>query len=179
MRCLKSVNTERRDEFNRRFLKSLLIWLAALCIIFLARNFFTHDDFSTKYNLLAFIGLLLIYPLHKMLHILAAWKYRAGVAVHFKRHFYIMPCMQVRIHRIIPKWRYIASLIFPFVLISVCLIGLMVVYPLYNTPIFLILLSVHIGMSYPDFIHIRKLWHMPRNCFVEDAERGFSILISD
>ncbi|EAE5713181.1 DUF3267 domain-containing protein, partial [Listeria monocytogenes] len=26
MRCLKSINTERRDEFNRLFLKGILVW---------------------------------------------------------------------------------------------------------------------------------------------------------
>ncbi|EAE3506502.1 DUF3267 domain-containing protein, partial [Listeria monocytogenes] len=24
-----------------------------------------------------------------------------------------------------------------------------------------------------------KLWKMPKNCFIESAERGFSVLISD
>ncbi|HBJ9352448.1 TPA: DUF3267 domain-containing protein, partial [Listeria monocytogenes] len=26
---------------------------------------------------------------------------------------------------------------------------------------------------------IKKLWKMPKNCFIESAERGFSVLISD
>ncbi|EAF2210135.1 DUF3267 domain-containing protein, partial [Listeria monocytogenes] len=25
----------------------------------------------------------------------------------------------------------------------------------------------------------KKLWKMPKNCFIESAERGFSVLISD
>ncbi|MBC8844343.1 DUF3267 domain-containing protein, partial [Escherichia coli] len=27
--------------------------------------------------------------------------------------------------------------------------------------------------------NIKKLWKMPKNCFIESAERGFSVLISD
>ncbi|ECW8276226.1 DUF3267 domain-containing protein, partial [Listeria monocytogenes] len=63
--------------------------------------------------------------------------------------------------------------------ITAILVALMLLTPIGHSGMFLILLSVHVGMSFSDFTHINKLWKMPKNCFIESAERGFSILISD
>ncbi|EDE2201178.1 DUF3267 domain-containing protein, partial [Listeria monocytogenes] len=78
-----------------------------------------------------------------------------------------------------PKWHYIFSLILPFVIITTILVALMLFTPIGHSGMFLLLLSVHFGMSFSDFTHIKKLWKMPKNCFIESAERGFSVLISD
>ncbi|WP_368315800.1 DUF3267 domain-containing protein, partial [Listeria monocytogenes] len=79
----------------------------------------------------------------------------------------------------IPKWHYIFSLILSFGIITSIIIVLMLLTPIGHSCMFLILLSVHCGMSFSDFTHIKKLWKMPKNCFIESAERGFSVLISD
>lgn len=69
MRCLKSINTERRDEFNRLFLKGILVWLAAVCICFLTQHLIYPDQLTNDYQLASFLGIILIYPIHKLLHI--------------------------------------------------------------------------------------------------------------
>ncbi|EAG4421050.1 DUF3267 domain-containing protein, partial [Listeria monocytogenes] len=51
MRCLKSINTERRDEFNRLFLKGILVWLAAVCICFLTQHLIYPDQLTNDYQL--------------------------------------------------------------------------------------------------------------------------------
>ncbi|EUJ63287.1 hypothetical protein MCOL2_03376 [Listeria fleischmannii FSL S10-1203] len=116
MRCFKSVNTERRDEYNRVILKSVLIWFSALCILFLVHNFIVPGDFKPTYNLIFILGLVIIYPVHKALHVLALFRYRAGLKIGFKRHFYILPCLQVRLKQMVPIKRYIFSLLLPFFL---------------------------------------------------------------
>ncbi|MBC1333100.1 DUF3267 domain-containing protein [Listeria booriae] len=179
MRCLKTINVERKDEYNRVFFKSSLVSLAAMCVLFLIENLVFPNQFVMVFELPTFIGLLALYPVHKGLHILALMRYRDGVQIRVKRHFYVLPCLQVRIRRVIPKWRYIASLIFPFVLISVILIVAMLTTPIFHSPLFLILIAIHVGMCYPDFLHIKNILGTPKHTFVEDADRGFSVLVSE
>lgn len=179
MRCFKSVNTERRDEYNRVILKSVLIWFSALCILFLVHNFIVPGDFKPTYNLIFILGLVIIYPMHKALHVLGLFRYRAGLKIGFKRHFYILPCLQVRLKQMVPIQRYIFSLLLPFFLILVGFIVLSLFIPIWTSPFFLILLSVHIGMSYPSFIQVNHVRKCPKNCYVEDAKSGFSILIAE
>ncbi|EAH3161895.1 DUF3267 domain-containing protein [Listeria monocytogenes] len=179
MRCLKSINTERRDEFNRLFLKGILVWLAAVCICFLTQHLIYPDQLTNDYQLASFLGIILIYPIHKLLHILGCFKYREGTVIQWRIHFFFLHCIKLNIKRIIPKWHYIFSLILPFVIITTILVALMLFTPIGHSGMFLLLLSVHFGMSFSDFTHIKKLWKMPKNCFIESAERGFSVLISD
>ncbi|EUJ33599.1 hypothetical protein MFLO_00035 [Listeria floridensis FSL S10-1187] len=179
MRCLKSVNTDRRDAYHRAVLKGVLSWFFMLCLLFLIHNFFVPGEFSPKYNGIAFLGLVLLYPIHKGLHILASFKYRSGMEINLIRRFYIVPCIQVRVKSVIPKGYYLFSLLFPFFFILALLVLWALFIPIWNSPVFLILLAAHIGMSYPDFIIANNLRNLPKNCFVEDAKRGYSILISD
>ncbi|WP_077912460.1 DUF3267 domain-containing protein [Paenilisteria weihenstephanensis] len=120
-----------------------------------------------------------MYPIHKGLHLLAFLRYREDVQMRFKQHFYVLPCLQVRVRRVIPKWRYIISLSLPFLLISVGLILAMILTPVFHSPLFIILVAVHAGMCYPDFLHIRNIIGTPKHTFVEDADRGFSVLVSE
>lgn len=125
MRCLKSINTERRDEFNRLFLKGILVWLAAVCICFLTQHLIYPDQLTNDYQLASFLGIILIYPIHKLLHILGCFKYREGTVIQWRIHFFFLPCIKLNIKRIIPKWHYIFSLILPFVIITTILVALM------------------------------------------------------
>lgn len=179
MRCLKTINVERRDEYNRVFFKSSLISLLVMCILFLIENLVFPGQFVMVFELPTFVALLLLYPVHKGLHLLALLRYRDGIQMRFKRHFYFVPCLQVRVKRVIPKWRYIASLALPFVVISALLIIVMIATPVLHSPFFLILIAIHAGMCYPDFLHIRNIIGTPKHTFVEDADRGFSVLVSE
>ncbi|MBC1937735.1 DUF3267 domain-containing protein [Listeria grandensis] len=179
MRCLKTINVERKDEYNRVFFKSSLVSLAVMCVLFLIENLVFPGQFVMVFELPTFIALLMLYPIHKGLHLLALLRYRDGVQMRFKRHFYILPCLQVRVRRVIPKWRYIASLALPFFLISAVLLVVTFTTPILHSPLFLILIAVHVGMCYPDFMHTRKILGTPKHTFVEDADRGFSVLVSE
>ncbi|EJB4723686.1 DUF3267 domain-containing protein, partial [Listeria monocytogenes] len=148
MRCLKSINTERRDEFNRLFLKGILVWLAAVCICFLTQHLIYPDQLTNDYQLASFLGIILIYPIHKLLHILGCFKYREGTVIQWRIHFFFLPCIKLNIKRIIPKWHYIFSLILPFVIITTILVALMLFTPIGHSGMFLLLLSVHFGMSF-------------------------------
>ncbi|WP_430536601.1 DUF3267 domain-containing protein [Listeria rocourtiae] len=179
MRCLKTINVERKDEYNRVFFKSSLISLAVMCVLVLIENLAFPGQFVMIFELPTFIALLLLYPIHKCLHLLALLPYRNGLQMRFKSHFYILPCLQMRVKRVIPKWRYIVALALPFIVISVLLIVAMIVTPVLHSPLFLILIAIHAGMCYPDFIHIRNIIGTPKHTFVEDADRGFSVLVSE
>lgn len=179
MRCLKSVNTVRRDTYHRMILKGVLSWFFMLCLLFLVHNFFVPGDFSPEYNEISFIALLFIYPLHKVLYILASFKYRSSIRIQFVRRFYVLPCIQIKVLNIIPKKDYLFSLLFPFFAILLLLIFWMTLVPIWNSPVFLILLAVHFGMSYPAFILANNLRNLPKSCYIEEAKRGYSVLISD
>lgn len=161
------------------FFKSSLVSLAVMCVLFLIENLVFPGQFVMVFELPTFIALLTLYPIHKGLHLLALLRYRDGVQMRFKRHFYILPCLQVRVRRVIPKWRYIASLALPFFLISAVLLVAMFTTPVLHSPLFLILIAVHVGMCYPDFMHTRNILGTPKHTFVEDADRGFSVLVSE
>lgn len=48
------------------------------------------------------------------------------------------------------------SLILPFVIITTILVALMLFTPIGHSGMFLLLLSVHFGMSFSDFTHIKN-----------------------
>ncbi|MGJ8729243.1 DUF3267 domain-containing protein [Listeria aquatica] len=179
MRCLKSVNTVRRDNYHRTILKGVLSWFVILCLLFLVHNFLVPGNFSPEYNGVAFLALIFIYPLHKALYILASFKYRSNISVQFVRRFYVLPCIQIKVKHMMPKRDYLFSLLFPFFAILFLLIVWMMMVPVWNSPVFLILMAVHFGISYPAFVLANNIRNLPKSCFIEEAKRGYSVLISD
>lgn len=179
MRCLKSVSTERRDEYNRLILKGVLIGFAAFCIICVSHNLLYPEKFTNHYPVIGFLALLALYPLHKLAQYLICLPYLDLQAFKWRVHFYIVPCVHLKRTKIIPKWLYIGSLFFPFFAISALLIGLAVSLPIAHDWLFLTLIAVHVGMSSLDFLILKQIWATPKKCYIEHAQNGVSILISD
>lgn len=179
MRCLKSVHTDRRDNYNRLMLKGIIVGFAAFCVICITHNLLFPEKFTNNYPWISVFLLFALYPMHKLIQYLLCFPFLDFKGFTWQRHFYVIPCLHLKKTKVIPKWLYICSLVFPFFFILGALIFLTSILPIVHDWLFLCLLAYLIGMSSLNFIIIKKIWATPRKCYIEHAKNGVSILISD
>ncbi|MFC7688235.1 DUF3267 domain-containing protein [Ureibacillus sp. GCM10028918] len=133
---------------------------------------FYRDDFFWLFALC----FVLIYPIHKLLHYYSLFEYRKSVKLRLKVEYRFIPIIRMRIKSIIPKKRYVITLLAPFVIINGVLIFVAVSYKEY-AHLSCLLLAFHCSICLIDFLYIKNLIHAPKNSVIEETPRGCEILV--
>lgn len=121
---------------------------------------------------------ILIYPLHKLFHVLPINKYYQDIKVEIEFYFYILPIIDLKVHQPIPKKKFMASLVCPFLIINTILLLAIFIFPAYVHYI-TILLAYHIGICASDLKYTKSLFSSPKDCLIEENESGYEILIRE
>jgi len=177
MNCWKSVNLEKQYGETLIFIMSFIVMFVSFIILYIPilMTFGTkplHDEYFIPF-FISFIGL---YPAHKLLHLIPFMVTKYKVQMEWKVFAHLFPQMTIKVTEPVKKRVYILALLLPFLVInSLILIALMLLphYVHYIT----ILLSYHLGICLADFIYLKCMRHTPANCFIEESETGYSILL--
>lgn len=179
MNCWKTVNFHKQYGAQRLFILSSMTMIG--CFLFLyvpITTYFAHNKLSDDYFLLFMAMILLMYPLHKLLHLLPMIHLGDKIKKTWNRHLQFLPVLHIQVKEPIGKIHFQFALIVPFVIISGLLLLSCFLFTSY-VHYFLMLFAYHTGMCVPDFIRMKNLWRSPRSCYVEENEDGFEILINN
>lgn len=178
MNCWKAINLTKQYGSGRVFFLSTLTMLLTYVSIYVLVNFlFVPTSFDDKYFILLIIGLWLMYPLHKLMHLLPILNFKDKIQKKFSIKFFILPIIQIRVVEPISKWFFIFSLIMPFIFIDGLLFIACFAFHDY-VHYFTILLAFHIGICVSDFICLKKVLLAPNKAYIEENEDGFEILVT-
>ena len=122
------------------------------------------------------LALLLIYPIHAMLHVLPFWITGKKLTVSIKRMYGIIPIVSKRSKHSLSKPFILIVMSTPFLFITAIMLGACLVFPGY-IHYFSIIAAINFGLCVPDFIHLGQFIKAPKSCTVEEIEDGYDILI--
>jgi hypothetical protein len=173
----KSINITRQYGNERIAWLSMITILISFIMIYTAfKVIFSKSPLHDDQILLFFVAILLLYPVHKLLHFLPLILQYKKIKIFFPYKWNVMPVIHIKIHDPIPKQLFVFSLLIPFFIVSLLLAAGALIYPQY-AHYFTILLSFHLGLCVHDFIVIKNLFGSPTRSFVEEHEAGYNILV--
>ncbi|WP_050614234.1 DUF3267 domain-containing protein [Bacillus testis] len=178
MHCWKSVNLNKQYGPQRMFIISLLTMLLSFTTIYaLVSAGLSKGTLHDDYALLFMAGIFMLYPLHKVLHLLPLLFAFNKLKIQSKQHFYI-PQFTIRVKDPISKMLFLFSLLTPFVVVTGTCLYFALRLPAY-AHYFTILLSLHIGLCASDAITLFNILRSPRCSYVEENDEGFEILVRE
>lgn len=122
-----------------------------------------------------FIALLFLPLVHSLMHVLPLIATKKHTRIIFKAKHGVFPFVDYYTRKYLTKWEFTFALLAPTVFITVPGIIASYLVPGYYVYI-LLLTSVHIGMTFQDFLYIFHLAKAPKKAFVENGSSGIDIL---
>ncbi|GKU81692.1 DUF3267 domain-containing protein [Niallia sp. NCCP-28] len=178
MNCWKTINLQKQYGMQRLFIISSLTMLITFLFLYVPFTaYFSQNRLNDNYFSLFLLCIAITYPAHKLLHYLPMIPLGKKVKkiVYINYHFF--PVIYFRAQEPIKKWNFVIASITPVIVLNAVFIGCCFLFTHY-VHYFLILFAYHFGMCVPDFIRMKNLWKAPNQCFVEENEDGFEILIN-
>lgn len=177
--CWKTINMSKQYGFQRMAFLSIITMLFTFIFLYVPITYFfiPASAFYDKHFHFFIFGIILLYPLHKMMHYLPIAHLGAKVRKRIEWKYGIYPIIHIRVSEPISKPLFLLSLFFPFIIISFFFVCLCLLLPNY-IHYFTILSAFHVGICVPDFIYGKNIVRAPKQCFIEENDEGFEILIN-
>ncbi len=177
MTCWKTINLYREYGFHRIAIVSLITMLLTFILLYLPLNLMYSNIHLNEDGFKFFtITLLLIYPIHKLLHSLPLLLLGKKVQITIERN-HLVPLLSVRPKCMLSKPLFIIVLLTPFIMVTSLMLYGCVIFPQY-IHYFSIITAVHLGLCVSDFIYVKQMLLAPKSCIVEDIKDGYDILIN-
>ncbi len=174
--CTKNFNIKTTYGLQRIIFISSIITGIVFLISFELFNTFTNTSFSDA-NFIAFLlSLIVLYPVHKVLHLVAFMNDFKSLVIQKVTRKSWPPLINVRVNHPVSKLHFTVALLLPFVIITCLTIAGAMAMPEYGHYL-LFLCSVNIGISYIDFIYFKYIVKTPRGTFIEERRHGLELLI--
>ncbi|MGN1401427.1 MAG: DUF3267 domain-containing protein [Bacillus sp. (in: firmicutes)] len=173
MQCWKSINLNKQYGFHKILILSCMTMVISFMVIYPFTSFHFDSVPLQDDKMLPFISLLLLlFPIHKLLHLIPLLFFMAKLQVR------ILPGFSIMVKEPISKHLYTAALLTPFIVVtaSICLITMK--YPSYSH-YSAILLSYHTGICLSDFLKLKNTFYSPYKSFIEETDEGYEILVAD
>ncbi len=176
MHCWKTINIKHEYGTTRLTLWSVIIFVLVFSFSYIIFGYLDPIQYSDDYAWLFFMVLILLYPIHKIIHYFGLFKYRKHVQLKVKIDYTFIPVLRMRIKVMVPKNHYIFVLMLPFLLINSILIYVAYSLPQY-THYSTILLAYHCSICLIDILYVKNILLAPRNASIEETPKGYEILV--
>ncbi|WP_440108008.1 DUF3267 domain-containing protein [Planococcus halotolerans] len=176
MHCWKTINVKKEYGFNRLFTFAVLAGMGVFTIFYVLLNFFYTTPLSDRYFFFFFLGILSVYPLHKMFHFLPLIGSRKCLKFILRKQLGMLPGISLHVKEPVAKTRFLLALLAPFILLNTLVILLSALFPAY-IHYFAILLAYHCSLCLTDLVYVRHLLRTPKHALIEETETGFEILV--
>lgn len=177
MNCIKSIYILRDFGTIRLTMFSIFAMLSFFSVFystFMIMN--PHIRLSVFQFMPLFSGLLLIYPVHKMLHCLPIWMSGNSVKVSINIKSNGCPILYCDVHHALSRNMMISAVSFPGMIITLAVLVGASVAPQY-VHYFSFIGAINFGLSVTDFIYFSFLLRTPAHACIEDFRDGFHVLI--
>ena len=178
MHCIKTINVERDIGSTRFFLLSSIVFFVVFCLAYISTSFNYPHFHRAHYLPLFLMSLLLLYPIHKLFHLVLFWIFRKPFQLKLVRKYYVVPVIHAEISDIVSKRLYSWALILPFLCLNSIFISGAIFVPAY-AHYFSILLALHCSICLVDLLFLIQIMRAPKHSFIEETAKGYEILIPE
>ncbi|WP_298473819.1 DUF3267 domain-containing protein [uncultured Psychrobacillus sp.] len=176
MHCWKTINVKKQYGMERLFFLSSILVMSVFSIVYALQGTINDSHKSDDFFWLFAIGMIMVYPLHKLFHFLPLFTIRDHIKVTINRRYGFLPIVSIKVCEPINKYQFIFSLLSPFIFINAAILIGALAAP-HFAHYFIMLLAYHCGMCLIDLIYVKNLSKSPRSAFVEETDAGYQILI--
>lgn len=179
MTCWRTINLAKDYGFHRIVLISIITMFFAFVLIYIPLNLMHPTAHLNEDGILFFlIGLLLVFPIHKLLHGLPLFILRKKFKLTATNHILFMPVLTIRLKETLSKSTIITALCSPFFLITALMLIGSFMFPGY-IHYFSIIAAINLGLCVPDLICLRHVLQAPKTSQIEEVDDGYSILVNN
>lgn len=176
MHCWKTINIKKEYGSTWLSIMSISLFITIFSLSFLAFGLLHPTFYRDDYFWLFTLSVLLLYPIHKIIHYYSLFEYRKSVKLRMRIDHKFIPIIRLRIKTIIPKKRYIFTLLAPFIIINALLIVVAITFAQYAHYACL-LLGYHCSICLIDILFVKNLILAPKDSVIEETPKGCEILI--
>ncbi|MFS0862516.1 DUF3267 domain-containing protein [Fredinandcohnia sp. 179-A 10B2 NHS] len=178
MTCWKTINLSKDYGFHRITLISFISMFMAFILFYLPLNLmYSSIDLREEGSLFFVLALVLIYPLHELLHIIPFWLSGKRITIILK-WYGAVPVISTRSKYSLSKPFITGVLLTPCLVLTFLLLGACILFPGY-IHYFTIAAAINFGLCVPDFIYLKQIIRAPKSCLIEEIEDGYDILINN
>ena len=176
MHCWKIINVERDFGTTRIILLSIILFILSFSFCYVSLSLNRTIPYTDAYFGYFTVALLSIYPLHKFFHYLLLIDYSKHMKLKIKRKFSVFPFIHLKLNRHVPKYRYISSLLAPFILFNALLLYLASLMPAY-THYISFLFGVNCLICLLDLLNVSGMIRAPHSAIIEETPKGYEVLV--
>ena len=178
MHCIKTINIERDVGQTRFFLLASLTFFVIFCLSYISTSFHYASFYKATYLPLFLMSLLLLYPIHKLFHIILFILFRKPIQIKLALNFLFFPVLHVFVLQMVSKRLYSWALILPFLTLNSFFLCAAFIWPMF-AHYFSLLLALHCSICLLDLLFIKQMIRTPKNSYIEETSRGYEILVQD
>ncbi|MEI5906448.1 DUF3267 domain-containing protein [Bacillus spongiae] len=178
MHCWKSINLEKQLGFNRLFLISIISGTAIFSLFYVPLNLLFSHTLDDQYFLLFISSMLILYPLHKVFHLIPLLPVIKNVRLTIVWQFSFLPIISIKVKEPIRKYIYLSSIFCPIILLNALLLVGCWQLPNY-IHYFTMLIAYHGAICTIDVIYAKYLLFCPKDAMIEESDDGFEVLVLD
>ena len=149
--CKRHIDIHARFGVPRIAFLSIVTTIIAFWISYEIMYYFVKPPLSDKYFLLFIFFIILLYPIHKSIHLFFFLPYIHAFRWHKLNKKKWLPYFNTYVNTPVRKFYFCINLILPFLIITSILIFLTYHFPSYGH-YFMFLLALNLGYSYGFFI---------------------------
>lgn len=176
MHCLKIINVSRDYGNARIFILSAITFFISFCFSYVFLSYNQTKPFTDHGINLFLIGIFFIYPFHKFLHYLFLVDYTKSMKIKIRKKYLMIPSIHIKVKRLVPKYRYLSSLLAPFLLLNGVFLYLAILFP-NLTHYFCIYFAINCSICLIDLLFVKDIFTAPHHSFIEETPKGYEVLV--
>lgn len=174
--CSKSININSRYGLQRIVLISALVSFFTFIVTYEIFNYIQTQPLKDDKFIVCLFVLCLIYPIHKLLHLIVLFKYRKSFKINkTTRAKRALPLYNIRVDQPVNKIVFSLALICPLIVITALSLFLIDFIPQYGHYI-LFIMSINIGISIIDLLYLKIILFTKKGTYIEERKNGIELL---
>ncbi|MFC2947947.1 DUF3267 domain-containing protein [Virgibacillus sediminis] len=177
MNCWKSININKEFGLKRMNFISFLTSILAFTILYVSVSIVHGRAPNKEAAFLPFLIISFFLPmLHTLMHILPLILMNKRVKFTCKKKYKCIPVISYKTKCHLTKRASFITAAAPTLMLTIPGITASYLLPDYYF-YFLMVTSIHIGISFIDYLYIAYIWKAPKSAFIENRNDGFDILL--
>lgn len=173
--CTRQIDIHARFGIQRIAFLSLVATIFTFLVSYEVMYYFLDTPLSDRHFFVLVVFILLMYPIHKIVHLLFFLPYYKSFKIHKLSSKKWVPYFNTYVNTPVHKIYFCINLILPIFFLSGIFIMLSIYLPQYGH-YFMFLLSLNIGCSMMDILYLKILLFSNDGHYVEEHQSGLHIL---
>jgi hypothetical protein len=176
MHIWKIINVEKNYGITRIVILSILSFIITFSLSYSIISLNKQTPYTDQYFLLFVVSIFLLYPLHKFFHYLFLIDYRKHMRFKIKFSVLYYPILTLKISKLVPKYRYILSLLAPFLFLNAFLLFCAIYFSAFSH-YFCLLFGLNCLICLIDLLNVNGMIRAPHQAYIEETPKGFEVLV--